>query len=1285
MGKLKVLIFSLLMSMSVFSMERVAVEQKYTVNFEDVELNEVLRFVSRIGNLNLIYNESDVTGTVTFVSDEPTSLTNIKSALIQILRIRGLSLIEEGNNLIIHRNPEVKQMPVVVSAKHPVTGQMPAIMTRVFDIKRGNPTNIASILTPLLSASAQIEVSIDTMQIIVTDVASSIQTIDQLLDSLDTPETPFRVKTYQSKNMGVLEMQIFAQKIMAPLSTNTVLEIVAQPDINTIFIVSTPFLIDRTIAVLNEIDKEVTLGTGRNHKLTTSNVLIYQLKHKNREIAIATLYNIIKESNKQKIGTQGLKNLVDRANFLKSNNSLVFVGMPVNLALLQGLLNSIDTPGTFSGSEEATFVLFEPETMSVNDLLKILEEIAENLESSDYPNKHLLNSIAGASAMYELNSILLITTPKEKAELMTLLQSILASYNEDTKRSGISHFYLYNIQNSTEEQMRDSLCCLQEHLRSNQYPNHNLLTAICSMQWIRASNSLFFVGSSKALEELATILPSFDIGTEHAREVLTQSAPATEFVVYTPKMTGSEDLKKMVIETCEKLCESDLSDPAFMNTIKSIQILPSTDQLIFTGGQESLDRLMILLNKLDTARNMIEANEEIYLYSINHLSYEEIEKLLNDIATHTAAIEQNPESLLLLTIKKMRYIADTNSIQFVGTKEVIGKIQALLGDIDSPNNKNSLDNSLLVYKPRTMGPKEIITHLKSIVKTTQKGKTKPTDLYYAVQSVKYVKQSGNLIFVGTKSALNKIKALLGDIDAAANATTANPNRHVEGYQIYVPQHVGGPELISMVTSFESHLVNSGMTNEPLSEVVDHLTYVQKTNTIIISGEKSAVEEVISLLKQFDNHETPTISTSDSIDDYENQGFLVYKIQNVDGQGVVASLKKVASSLQSAAAGNEKAQEKNRELVNSINTIQWIENTNSLIASGPPKVLTRLEQLLKSVDRPVRQVFIEVLVIDSSVTDNNTFGLSWQNKGTIYQKFGYSLANLAPQSDSPAIPFAKNTNQINETTSASGSAIPPLAGGSLGIIGDIIFHNGKSYSSIGSLLNALKASGNTTVVLAQKIVAQDNKNTKLFSGDNVPFTGSLVTTSGLSQTSNANLEYRNIGVTLSITPSISSDGMITLEVDQEISEEVNTGDDSSSSNVDNRMINGIRTSQTNMTTTIRVPDRHFLILSGTMKNTSSRSVAGIPCLGGLPLIGAAFNHTEKTVDNHNVIMFVKPHIIEDIQSYKDITNTQENIFSEKSQCHEDDFADGLETVQSPYDISEFEEGTYDFDDDDFEAI
>lgn len=1204
MTRLKLFIFSLLLSISAFSADRNAVEPGYTINFENVQAKEVLQFLSKVANLNLIFNESDLSFTISFVSDREASLTDIKSAVIQILRIHGLSMIEDGGNLIIHKNPGVKQIPTVVSSENPYKGEMPPIITRVFKIHRGNPTNIAALLTPLLSTTAIIEVSADTRQIIVTDVTSSIETVQQLLKSLDSPESSYDIDSYTATHTSGLELQILVQKIMDPIREGTTLDIVVQPNTNTLYIVSTPFLIDKTISILEELDRDLgILKTSGKHKLSSTNILMYQLKNRSEKMVINIIHQIIKESKQQGLNVDELEKIVDNALYIKATHSLAFIGLPHNLALINGLLENIDTGHSILGSDEASFFLFEPKGMSVDNMQKVLDEIAQNLKNSGYPNRPLIEVLQHASPIYPLNAIL-------------------------------------------------------------------------------------FVGNPESLEELQQILPSFDNNSSVSHELLTHAPPSTEFLVFTPENTDAYELKSMILETAAKLNMSKLSDPAFMNCLESVKILESTKQLLFTGNIESLSRLRILLEQLDLQGHDDKEETMIFIYEPKSLSYKELKITLEGIVKDAESFQHAAYFPLSKTIESMREVKNSSTVQFVGTEASIIKLKAILTQIDHDHDiKNAFGTNILVYKVKASAPNELIKELKFIAGETKKLSNKNTPFYNAVYSVRYIKNSHSLVFVGAEKSLAKIHKILDGFEAGITAKketakkgAPEEKRIVEGYQIYVPQYIPGLELIQMVSSFENHLVNSGMINKGLAEVVDHLSYVQKTHTIIVSGEKSAVTEVIGLLKQFDTLETLEAtggSTEADVETITDQGFLLYKIQNISGSEIVNALNKISSNL---TAKNKNAAQ-HQELIQAISSVQWIETTNSLIANGVPNILTKLDQLLKSIDRPLAQVFIEVLVIDTSLSDELTFGLSWQNKGTIDEKLGYAVGNFTPQTDSPGIPLANNFNQIDGSTTPSAKAIPPLAGGYLGIIGDVIFHNGKSYSSIGSLLNALKTKGDTTVVLSQKIVTQDNQNAKIFSGSNIPFTGSLVTTSGLSQTTNANLEYRNIGVTLSITPNISDDGMITLDINEEISSESGTGNNNNTQ-VDARNINGIRTAKTNMMTKIRVPDRHFLILSGTMRNQVVRNVSGIPCLGGLPLIGAAFNKTEKSFDNRNVIMFVKPHIINNTQQHAEITAAQEKLYSQPDQTNPEDFDNGIELVRSASDFDgydDFEEDDFDFDD------
>jgi type III secretion protein C len=78
----------------------------------------------------------------------------------------------------------------------------------------------------------------------------------------------------------------------------------------------------------------------------------------------------------------------------------------------------------------------------------------------------------------------------------------------------------------------------------------------------------------------------------------------------------------------------------------------------------------------------------------------------------------------------------------------------------------------------------------------------------------------------------------------------------------------------------------------------------------------------------------------------------------------------------------------------------------------------------------------------------------------------------------------------------------------------------------------------------------------------------------------------------------------------------------------------------MATHVHVPDDHFLVISGMVRNARSYQKAGIPCLGGLPVVGAAFSKTKRIKEKRNVVIFVRPHIVNSFQDYTELTEAQE---------------------------------------------
>ena len=115
-------------------------------------------------------------------------------------------------------------------------------------------------------------------------------------------------------------------------------------------------------------------------------------------------------------------------------------------------------------------------------------------------------------------------------------------------------------------------------------------------------------------------------------------------------------------------------------------------------------------------------------------------------------------------------------------------------------------------------------------------------------------------------------------------------------------------------------------------------------------------------------------------------------------------------------------------------------------------------------------------------------------------------------------------------------------------------------------------------------------------------------------------------------------------------------------------NGILTTHASLNTRVHVPDKHFVVLSGMISDTKQHFKSGIPCLGGLPVIGAVFSENDRTASKNNIIIFIRPQIIHAFQNYKEITDHQEDLYKDNAVLPllKEEFDEGLNLVKQPED-------------------
>lgn len=375
-------------------------------------------------------------------------------------------------------------------------------------------------------------------------------------------------------------------------------------------------------------------------------------------------------------------------------------------------------------------------------------------------------------------------------------------------------------------------------------------------------------------------------------------------------------------------------------------------------------------------------------------------------------------------------------------------------------------------------------------------------------------------------------------------------------------------------------------------------------------------------------------------------FYIYKLKYRKGESVEPEIRQIADTIQQNEKGSE-------DLINTLRSIQWLITSNSLVFSGPEDALAKASALVKEMDKPMRQVLIEMLILETSLQDSLNFGVSYATR------FGGGNLSGAQSffSGSSAIIGALASTGISGLGQAVGNqqALVPdgtnlasqTSGFNLGVIGQKITHCGTEFGSLGALINALHDRTKDKVISNPKLLVEDNAPAELFVGINTPYrTQSIANDFGSTITSN--YVYQDVGTSLKVTPYLGNGNIIALDIQESVS-----------SIISGLITNAVTaatspgpTTRLNRTTTrVHIPDGYFLIISGMMQNEVSRERNQVPCLGGVPLLGAAFSNKINSDNKRNLMIFIRPKIIDTEEEINEVTKRNQDIYDYKN-CFKD---------------------------------
>ena len=281
-------------------------------------------------------------------------------------------------------------------------------------------------------------------------------------------------------------------------------------------------------------------------------------------------------------------------------------------------------------------------------------------------------------------------------------------------------------------------------------------------------------------------------------------------------------------------------------------------------------------------------------------------------------------------------------------------------------------------------------------------------------------------------------------------------------------------------------------------------------------------------------------------------------------------------------------------------------SNALVITSSGRDFLALREIIRELDQPRRQVYIEALILEVNVQNDLQLGVSFH--GGVPTGGNQSLALGGVQ-----LPDLSSTNPASLAT-ASG-----LIGGILGTQTiTSVAGLGTTIPSYGLLVQAFADHKNTNIVSAPSMIALDNEEAKYKIGINVPYQKGLPpTVAGSTVISSTPVDRMPLLLELNIKPHIAADDTVMLEVTHSSKDLVSTD-----------QVLGPTWSERGLETRVVVKDQRTVAIGGLMQTHDQVEVDKVPILGDIPLLGYLFRYTKKQKLKTNLVILLTPYIIRD---------------------------------------------------------
>jgi len=305
-------------------------------------------------------------------------------------------------------------------------------------------------------------------------------------------------------------------------------------------------------------------------------------------------------------------------------------------------------------------------------------------------------------------------------------------------------------------------------------------------------------------------------------------------------------------------------------------------------------------------------------------------------------------------------------------------------------------------------------------------------------------------------------------------------------------------------------------------------------------------------------------------------------------------------------------------------------TNSLIITDSIDGIAAAERLLAELDVRPRQVMIEVKLVEVSLSKDFSIGIEWDYFSIESTKhFGQQGTDII---GSPLVTASGITTATPLSSRPLDDGALPVTGSGTGaggrgtgiflpatnVFGAFTYGRVTNNYLLNATLTAAASRGKAKVLSDPKIAAISGETANINITTSIPFVTSE-TVQGATPTTTEKVSYTITGIQLSVTPTINSDGSITLEVAPQVSQPSTVAASAGSTGA-------IATDSRSAKTKVHVNDGDTIVIGGLITDTESDSIAKIPFLGDIPILGWLFKKKTTSRSRTELLIFVTSKIV-----------------------------------------------------------